>query len=181
MVEYQSLGSDAGLFYLREPAPPQLNSCCKSPPCSWVSSPALPRQRAGEIHGGGLLLMGIRRIFFKDSRKHFWGRERPGLVYLMHRGDGKFKIGCVSGNVEWRRDTLSAGCGDLKILHTFPAKDRYTAERLLHRYLHRLRIKGEWYALPDDVVEWIKRIEGFVGEYPFQECDCGLLVREAEA
>src|ERR1041385_7017769 len=105
-------------------------------------------------------------VFFEQSRRQFWGRNRPGFVYLLRRRDGIFKIGS-SMNVEVRCATLHAGYGDLEIVHSFPAADRYTAERLLHRYLSHYCVRGEWYDLSEYLVNWIKRIEGFVGQYPF--------------
>lgn len=76
------------------------------------------------------------------------------FVYLMfNKRNGYYKIG-FSGNPLRREKTLQAEEPDICLVAQAPGGSE--AESLLHRRYKAQRLRGEWFALSDDNVVWIK-------------------------
>lgn len=85
--------------------------------------------------------------------------SRSGNIYLMQDGD-TFKIGRTSRAPEERYKDFKTGNPDIKLIHHFPARDMYTAEKGLHNKYKSKRIAGtEWFKLSGRDVRQIKAIK----------------------
>lgn len=88
--------------------------------------------------------------------------DRKGFVYLVLAETGHSKIGRTT-NVDARlRNFRNSTPIGFQLLHSFPADDSFTAERLLHKKFEGLRVRGEWFALDQDGIQSIQQIVSFI-------------------
>lgn len=78
-------------------------------------------------------------------------RSTHGFVYLMHF-EGRYKVGW-SGNLERRCAELSTKFPHkVELLASIYSDDAQQLETYIHHAFRQNRIKGEWFALPDEEV-----------------------------
>lgn len=83
-------------------------------------------------------------------------RTAPGFVYLVKIETGMYKIG-LSTNTEGRMSGLSTGLPyELTLIHTIKCRDRFKIEKFFHEKFADRRIKGEWFALNPEDIEYFK-------------------------
>ena len=81
-------------------------------------------------------------------------RAKEHYVYIF-RINGLCKIG-RSADPEWRAKQLQTAWAEpVEVVHLIKTK-HHGLERALHRRFHALRQRGEWYALTDADIQWIK-------------------------
>lgn len=88
-------------------------------------------------------------------------------IYLIKESENNYyKIG-VSKNIKQRVKQLQTGsAGDIQILNSYKSEYAHKIEKALHRKYFQYNIKGEWFDLPDNIIEsfkhdCIKYEEGF--------------------
>jgi hypothetical protein len=88
------------------------------------------------------------------------GSIMDGYVYFIaNEGRGVVKIG-ESGNVQKRLASMQTGhCDDLKIIGIIPAAFPLRLEGELHAKFHKDHIRGEWFALSDEIKQYIQALE----------------------
>lgn len=89
---------------------------------------------------------------------------RIGTVYIVSAG-GLYKIG-VTKNTKKRMGNLQIGSPSrLTLVHSFSVVgmygDAWGWEKMLHSRFENKRRHGEWFALSNDDVQWIKQITGY--------------------
>jgi hypothetical protein len=81
---------------------------------------------------------------------------RPGQIYLIRSDNGFYKIG-RSANAVARFKNLTVQLPyKLELLLVIETDDTVRLEKELHERFHHCRSRGEWFALSDEDVEWIK-------------------------
>lgn len=88
---------------------------------------------------------------------------RSGFIYLLFADTGLYKIGLSvnpSARAKYINQTMSE---NVIMLHTFPAQDRYEAERRLHDLFASKRQRGEWFSLSAGDVDYVRSLEKFEG------------------
>lgn len=91
-----------------------------------------------------------------------------GYVYLLHADTGHYKIG-FSRDPQKRLKDLDVGPMNITLIHSIPADDMANAELRLHQMLEAKRWKGEWFALNEDDVHFIKALKKYVSGNFFTE------------
>jgi predicted GIY-YIG superfamily endonuclease len=86
--------------------------------------------------------------------------KKPGFVYLARSESGYFKIG-ISKHPQKRIEQLNNGPLEVVLLHTFHADNAIVAEEVLHSYFSEKKVKGEWFNLSREDVDWLCCIEGY--------------------
>jgi len=86
--------------------------------------------------------------------------DNPGYVYVLEDYDnGLVKIG-RSKNPNKRISELIVGnAGTIITLNKIFCKDYVQGEKYLQSILNRYRLKGEWYSIPEEVIEWIRSFD----------------------
>ena len=80
----------------------------------------------------------------------------PGYVYLIAIETGLYKIGLTT-TPESRMSGLSTGLPyELTLVHTIKCRDRFKIEKFFHEKFASKRVKGEWFALEKDDIEYFK-------------------------
>jgi len=88
-----------------------------------------------------------------DTRKK---HKLETFIYLMYNpNNGFYKIG-HSNNPEYREYTLSAQEPEIKTLHYF--KGLKKIESKLHQLFSEKRVRGEWFSLNQNDVDYIKSL-----------------------
>jgi len=97
----------------------------------------------------------IKKSSFKPETKN-----RSGVVYLLKiKDDDQYKIG-VSTNFERRYNEISPKMPfELITINKIKSNDIYSLEEMLHNKFRDKRIKGEWFQLDKEDVEYIESIE----------------------
>lgn len=98
----------------------------------------------------------VPNLFLQPEEEQVIARLDGSYTYFMKAGN-RVKIGkAVQPDVRLRE--LQTGCPDeLVILHLIPGGEN---ERILHRKFERLRIRGEWFHLQDEILEFIASQKG---------------------
>ncbi len=102
-----------------------------------------------------------RRATYEEDKKskRLERRSSKGYIYLLSSGMGQYKIGKASC-LDKRVKTLGIQIPfNLELAHSIPVNDMDQAETYLHDRLAHCRLKGEWFALKSDEVDWIKSIQ----------------------
>lgn len=94
-----------------------------------------------------------------------WNGYKPGFIYVLRSGP-YYKIG-YADNVEQRLKTVGAAAAPklpepIELLFSFQTTSKLIAERLLHDFFAKLRVKGEWFELLPRHVDMLR---AFTGEY----------------
>lgn len=77
-------------------------------------------------------------------------------VYLIQAANGLVKIG-IAGDVHKRLNSLNtASPVELSIIFYFKPKDAAITENYLHGVFMDRRVKGEWFNLSNEDIDWIK-------------------------
>jgi len=75
-------------------------------------------------------------------------------VYLIRNGEGFHKVGYTKHSVLYRMEQLQTGSSsELEYVNECVVKHATKVESALHRQYKKYHIIGEWFDLPDDVVE----------------------------
>lgn len=91
---------------------------------------------------------------------------KPGYIYVLKAGP-YYKIG-YADDVEQRLKTVSMSVkpddltDPIELLFSFQTTSKLIAERQLHSFFDRKRVKGEWFRLDPENVECLR---AFAGEY----------------
>jgi len=98
-----------------------------------------------------------------------------GYVYLMgNRAKGIYKIGC-SIHPEKRLERLQKTVPfPIELLHSIPADEQGQGEQRLQIHFSQRHFRGEWFALADEDLAEIKRLE-FFSDWTFTTLDGGEL------
>ena len=92
----------------------------------------------------------IRKLAEKKAGK-------PTFIYLMHNErNGYYKIGRAN-NVEYRERTLQGEDPQITTIHTISSTT--ALEKELHHFFSEKRIRGEWFNLSQEDVDFIKSLK----------------------
>jgi hypothetical protein len=89
------------------------------------------------------------------------GEEPPaGYVYMLQYGDSTtVKIGSTRSPVDKRRAALQVGCPEtLQVFLVWATSAPKRLEKHIKAHCAAYRIRGEWFALPDQVVARLHRL-----------------------
>ncbi len=94
---------------------------------------------------------------YKEDKQKRPGR--PGHVYIMRCEDnGYYKIGMTRSNPTLRLERLQKSVPlNITLVFSSPSDDPYLLEQKLHKSFQSKRVRGEWFALKDEDVDFIKR------------------------
>ena len=81
--------------------------------------------------------------------------EKTYCYLMIDRNTDFYKIGC-SKNPQYRERTLQSEKPTIDLLHKWPGG--YEEERILHEEFSAKRIRGEWFALNEDDVNYIMNL-----------------------
>lgn len=83
-------------------------------------------------------------------------RNTAGYVYLMGIETGLYKVG-LSSNAEGRRAGLSTGLPyKIELIHKVKCRNCYRVEQFFHEKFAAKRVRGEWFNLDPDDIEYFK-------------------------
>lgn len=85
-----------------------------------------------------------------------------GIVYLLGPLDGKIKIGATSRPLKHRLKELEPTLlpYEMKVVHTIACSKPFRLEKMLHKKYHAVRGRGEWFALTEADLAYIKSLRG---------------------
>jgi hypothetical protein len=85
-----------------------------------------------------------------------------GFVYVASQTNekGVYKIG-VTESITDREKRLSTGNAFIRFIATIKSENAYALENSLHKYFSGKRIKGEWFRLSADDLEFLINVCGF--------------------
>lgn len=96
--------------------------------------------------------------YFNTPKKSKDRKKQSGYIYLITSKDGLYKIG-LSKDVMSRIKTLGVTLPfEIEPIHTIKTDDMVGLEKELHSRFESKRIRGEWFALETDDVEYIKSL-----------------------
>lgn len=101
--------------------------------------------------------MTIPRLGLSTELPSDW-RSRFGFVYIIKNGD-LYKIGSAR-KPHKRIAQLRTAAPFLEELHHIPSLRYRELEHLLHVYYRNRRVKGEWFVLTDEDMDFIATIDG---------------------
>lgn len=90
----------------------------------------------------------------KEESKIKTREKKKGYVYFIKDNSGYIKIGCTK-NVNRRLKDFSVASINLKIVHQIETNDMELTEELFHNKFFKKRIKGEWFNLNENDIEYI--------------------------
>lgn len=83
-----------------------------------------------------------------------------GFVYVMHRRDGLYKIGRTN-NIDRRLHEVSKKLRErVSLICAFRVFDPALSELELHNQFKEKRVKGEWFSLSQEDIDYIKGLAG---------------------
>ena len=83
------------------------------------------------------------------------GRRRDGWIYVL-KGDRYYKIGqavCIDNRLKQIEPKMPF---PTELVHSFEVDDMNITEKELHEHFADKRTNGEWFALTEDDVEWLR-------------------------
>lgn len=86
---------------------------------------------------------------------------RPGWIYLLRAENGLYKIGMAK---ELDRRVVQIGIQvpfSVELVHSVEVRDRVLTEALYHERFRNKRVKGEWFRLDEEDLEWLKAHPGW--------------------
>lgn len=86
-------------------------------------------------------------------------RDLSGYVYIV-KSLGYYKIGMTSKQSE-RVKALRVSLPVLKLINQFACKDRQRVESYLHKKYKKQQVKGEWYKLTKEDIQWLKSLQDY--------------------
>jgi Meiotically up-regulated gene 113 len=94
-----------------------------------------------------------REAGIPGAKRQRGSRREPGIYFVREEETGLIKVGC-SGDVPRRIAELQASHPfQLTLIARLPVKGFFTAEKIIHRYLHDKRARGEWFHIGLDDIE----------------------------
>jgi len=99
-----------------------------------------------------MFLKWSEQVQFIIQKRKYVGK---GSVYFIHEDEkfDRFKIGYAEKDIAGRLAALQIGNPDLLVVYrtieNVPAK----TEKQLHRFFHKYRIRGEWFAITPDMID----------------------------
>ncbi len=85
--------------------------------------------------------------------------KKEGFVYLLYSASNNlYKIGRAKELNTRNKSIAKQSPVEVELVHYFKSKDSVEAEKMLHRKYANLRTRGEWFALLDKDVRYIKSI-----------------------
>lgn len=92
----------------------------------------------------------------KPTAKSVPKQKTAGFVYLIGMETGLYKIG-LSKNTDGRLSDLSnATPYELTLIHKIECRDCFKIEKFFHEKFAHKRVKGEWFQLDADDIEYFK-------------------------
>jgi Meiotically up-regulated gene 113 len=82
-------------------------------------------------------------------------RAHPGHIYMITDGRAT-KVGTARNPAARFKDLQSATATPLTLLHSIEVSDAMMVEACLHVRFHDQRVKGEWFSLAPEHIEWFK-------------------------
>ena len=83
-------------------------------------------------------------------------RPAAGFIYLARSADGKYKIG-HSRDVRKRMQSLQTGVHKkLQLVAKVKTSNCSALERICHRRFAAKRLRGEWFNLTENDIQWVK-------------------------
>lgn len=80
--------------------------------------------------------------------------KHPGKIYLIRNGEGHFKIGRTRQRVSERIKQLQVACSTpLEFIAEQEVRHPSKVEAAIHNKYSLYRLEGEWFDLPNEVVE----------------------------
>ena len=87
-------------------------------------------------------------------------KDRSGFVYVIQDGNGLVKIGRTK-NFESRFRSLKTGSSSaLTLVALWPCDDAAEHEATKHEFWSDCRVHGEWFRIPEDVLQWWREFSG---------------------
>jgi hypothetical protein len=100
-----------------------------------------------------------KRYQIQKAKAEILRSKKFGYVYLVRSVSGHYKIGRTKDPAD-RMKTFNVKLPfEIELLHTIESDDYCIAEELLHDKFALKRINGEWFALDDNDVAYIKSLE----------------------
>lgn len=97
-------------------------------------------------------------IYYNAPKKKKKKKAQDGYVYLIASKDGLYKIG-LSKDVRARIKTLGVALPfEIEPIHTIKTDDMVTLEKELHAQFNEKRVRGEWFALTPEDVEYVRSL-----------------------
>jgi hypothetical protein len=85
--------------------------------------------------------------------------DGAGTVYLIKAESGEYKIGYTVDLISRLRTFSTAMPRPLTLVHFIQTNDMAALERSLHVRFAGKRVRGEWFELDEDDVNWIKSLD----------------------
>ena len=102
--------------------------------------------------------MFLRDIVHSDGFPDELARAQPPhYLYLMRSANGLYKIG-ISFDPIARHRSLATGPVAVALLWAHPIENVERVEKELHRHFQDKRIRGEWFELDTENVEYIRGV-----------------------
>jgi hypothetical protein len=89
--------------------------------------------------------------------------DRSGFVYVIQDESGLCKIGRTRDVAKRIRALSTGSSSELKLIASWPCSDAGEYESMLHQAWSEVRVRGEWFRIPDDVVTGWKKTDGQPG------------------
>ena len=86
-----------------------------------------------------------------------------GYVYIAASFNGLYKIGHTKDPVGREQRLNTASAESARMLCAWPCKDAPTAERILHSVFSEKCVRGEWFALEQEDIEYLLNTLGWRG------------------
>lgn len=86
------------------------------------------------------------------------GQRPTGHIYVLHdRAGARIKIGWTGGQITTRKQAIENAAGvRLQLVARFPGGR--SVEQDLHARFDDARLRGEWFAVTDDIHEWLTEL-----------------------
>jgi hypothetical protein len=91
--------------------------------------------------------------------------DQSGFVYLVKADDDNiYKIGCSKSPIKRLSSLQSSNHKELRVIHRVFSLNMWVLEKALHQYYSSCQVRGEWYQLTPEQVEYfpltVYRIDG---------------------
>jgi len=86
-----------------------------------------------------------------------------GFVYLIEGNDGEVKIGRALKPHKRLVELQMGNPNRLTIWKAIPAEDRMALEAYLHLRFASYRMRGEWFQLPIEEIQWLETVSYAIG------------------
>lgn len=115
------------------------------------------RQIAKEILQGTYWMRARRQTEITATTKDKSAKKIQGFVYILHSG-GSFKIGRTNDLGKRITQISPIMPHPVELVHSIKSEDCLELESRLHEHFSSKRLNGEWFALTQEDVEYIKSL-----------------------